>query len=122
MAIGTTRPAVTRPTADFAVRPAGNENAVLISSLLLIDLETSQNSSQIKQFSERQKKKNGSDELNCSIFAKKIHWLLLKRTNKPTKNHIVVQRVRGGVKKKLLRTFFDSFRLGRESRQSEEDN
>ncbi|KAG2291054.1 hypothetical protein Bca52824_037723 [Brassica carinata] len=25
-------------------------------------------------------------------------------------------------KKKLLRTFFDSFRLGRESRQSEEDH
>nr|VDD31862.1 unnamed protein product [Brassica oleracea] len=115
MAIGTTRPAVARPA---AVSISGGS----LRSLLLIDLETSQNSSQIKQFSERQKKKNGSDEFNCSIFAKKIHWLLLKRTNKPTKNHRVVQRVRGGGKKKLLRTFFDSFRLGRESRQSEEDH
>ncbi|CAG7901010.1 unnamed protein product [Brassica rapa] len=35
---------------------------------------------------------------------------------------IVVQRVQGGGKKKLLRTLFDSFRLGRESRQSEEDH
>ncbi|WZZ86543.1 hypothetical protein YC2023_115122 [Brassica napus] len=48
--------------------------------------------------------------------------MLLKRTNKPTKNHRVVQRVRGGGKKKLLRTLiFVSFRLGRESRQFEED-
>ena len=32
------------------------------------------------------------------------------------------KKQRGGGKKKLLRTFFDSFRLGRESRQSEEDH
>uniref|UniRef100_M4D7J4 Uncharacterized protein n=1 Tax=Brassica campestris TaxID=3711 RepID=M4D7J4_BRACM len=89
---------------------------VLFFSLTLRHLRTHRKSN---SFQKDRKRKNGSDELSCSIFAKKIHWLLLKRTNKPTKNHRVVQ---GGGKNKLLRTFFDSFRLGRESRQSEEDH